>query len=151
MSRLPFPGGDEGEWGDILNDFLQVSHSPNGVIKPDSITETQLTPGARSKLNATAPVSSVAGKTGAVTLVSSDVGLGNVTNTSDANKPVSNAVQAALDEKVDNNDFTAHETSTDPHASANYAIMLGGGRRIFVQPTDPGGAASDGDLWIDTA
>ena len=35
-----------------------------------------------------APVSSVAGKTGAVTLAKGDVGLGNVDNTADANKTV---------------------------------------------------------------
>lgn len=45
-------------------------------------------------------VSSVAGKTGAVTLVSGDVGLGNVDNTSDADKPVSTSQQAALDLKA---------------------------------------------------
>jgi hypothetical protein len=44
-------------------------------------------------------VSSVAGKTGAVTLVKGDVGLGNVDNTSDASKPVSTAQQTALDLK----------------------------------------------------
>lgn len=73
----------------------------------------------------TAPVTSVAGKTGAVTLVPADVGaataaqgskadtavqpadltkaavgLGNVDNTSDANKPVSGPQQTALDGKV---------------------------------------------------
>lgn len=47
-----------------------------------------------------APVTSVAGKTGAVTLSSSDVGLGNVNNTSDANKPVSTATQTALNAKL---------------------------------------------------
>lgn len=36
-------------------------------------------------------VASVAGKTGAVTLVKGDVGLGNVDNTSDADKPISTA------------------------------------------------------------
>ena len=45
------------------------------------------------------PVTSVAGKTGAVTLAASDVGLSNVDNTSDANKPISNATQAALNDK----------------------------------------------------
>lgn len=45
------------------------------------------------------PVTSVAGKTGAVTLAKGDVGLGNVDNTSDANKPISNATQAALNDK----------------------------------------------------
>lgn len=47
----------------------------------------------------TAPVTSVAGKTGAVTLVKADVGLGNVDNTSDANKPISTATQTALNAK----------------------------------------------------
>lgn len=45
------------------------------------------------------PVTSVAGKTGAVTLAKGDVGLGNVDNTSDANKPISNATQVALNNK----------------------------------------------------
>ena len=49
---------------------------------------------------AAAPVTSVASKTGAVTLVKGDVGLANVDNTSDANKPVSTAQQTALDGKV---------------------------------------------------
>ena len=45
-------------------------------------------------------VTSVAAKTGAVTLVKGDVGLGNVDNTTDANKPISTATQTALDGKA---------------------------------------------------
>ena len=41
-------------------------------------------------------VNSVAGKTGDVSLAKSDVSLGNVDNTSDVNKPVSTAQQAAI-------------------------------------------------------
>ncbi|MFS0718872.1 hypothetical protein, partial [Arthrobacter phoenicis] len=44
-------------------------------------------------------VSSVAGKTGAVTLVKADVGLSNVDNTADTAKPISTATQTALDAK----------------------------------------------------
>jgi hypothetical protein len=51
------------------------------------------------KSDTTDAVSSVAGRTGDVTLTSTDVGLGNVDNTSDANKPVSTATQTALDGK----------------------------------------------------
>ncbi len=53
-------------------------------------------------------VDSVAGKTGAVTLVKGDVGLANVDNTSDANKPISTAQQSALDLKapIDSPTFT---------------------------------------------
>ena len=46
------------------------------------------------------PVTSVAGRTGAVTLARADVGLGNVDNTSDAAKPVSTATQTALNAKA---------------------------------------------------
>ena len=46
------------------------------------------------------PVQSVNGKTGNVVLAKSDVGLGNVDNTSDANKPISTATQTALNGKV---------------------------------------------------
>jgi hypothetical protein len=49
---------------------------------------------------AAAPVQSVAGKTGSVTLAKADVGLGNVDNTSDTNKPISSATQSALDGKA---------------------------------------------------
>ena len=46
-------------------------------------------------------VTSVAGKTGDVSLTKNDVGLGNVDNTSDADKPVSTAVAAELSQKAD--------------------------------------------------
>lgn len=48
-----------------------------------------------------APVQSVAGRTGDVTLSKSDVGLSAVDNTSDASKPVSTATAAALAGKAD--------------------------------------------------
>ena len=47
-----------------------------------------------------APVQSVSGRTGAVTLTNADVGLGSVNNTSDASKPVSTDTQTALDLKA---------------------------------------------------
>jgi len=54
-----------------------------------------------SQIKALAPVQSVASKTGAVSLVKGDVGLGNVDNTADADKPVSSATQTALNAKQD--------------------------------------------------
>ena len=54
-----------------------------------------------TQVKALAPVQSVASKTGAVTLVKGDVGLGNVDNTADADKPVSSATQIALNAKQD--------------------------------------------------
>jgi hypothetical protein len=48
-------------------------------------------------------VSSVNGQTGAVTLTKTDVGLSNVDNTSDANKPISTATSTALSNKANIN------------------------------------------------
>ena len=64
---------------------------------------------------ATAGVSTFNGRNGAVVPQSGDytaamVGLGNVDNTSDANKPVSTATQTALDAKADSVTVTAMET-----------------------------------------
>lgn len=33
MSRLPTPGADDGTWGNVLNDFLSVSHNADGSLK----------------------------------------------------------------------------------------------------------------------
>lgn len=110
MSRLPIPGKDNGTWGDILNDYLSQSHRSDGTLKPDSVTATQiqnnaitetlLSSAVQAKLNTTAPVTSVASKTGDVTITKSDVGLGSVDNTSDINKPIGTATQTALNAKV---------------------------------------------------
>ena len=33
MARLPTPGGDDGTWGDVLNDFLSQEHNADGTQK----------------------------------------------------------------------------------------------------------------------
>lgn len=38
MTRLPVPGGDSGDWGTILNDFLDISHNPDGTIKSSAVS-----------------------------------------------------------------------------------------------------------------
>ena len=62
---------------------------------------------AKLKSEAGGGVLSINGKTGAVTINKSDVGLGNVDNTSDADKPISTAVQEALDGKANNSVATS--------------------------------------------
>lgn len=46
MARLPQPGGDSGDWGDILNEYLSVEHDANGHLKPGVVGATQITDGA---------------------------------------------------------------------------------------------------------
>lgn len=84
-------------WGGSA--YTEISPSPGST---DSVTEGSVNLYfTNARASAAAPVQSVAGKTGAVTLAKGDVGLGNVDNTSDANKPVSTAQQTALDLKAD--------------------------------------------------
>lgn len=80
------------------------------------------------KVDNTDAVISVNGYTGAVTLTKSDVGLNNVDNTSDANKPISNATQTALNSKQD----------SDTDLTTIAAINSG----------TSGVLASDGSGWI---
>jgi hypothetical protein len=120
MARLPQPGGDAGNWGHVLNEFLLESLDTDGSLKNSSIAEVKLATTLQNKINSKAnssnlsvvattgdyndltnkpssgSVSSVAGRTGDVTLTKSDVDLSNVDNTTDTNKPVSTLQQTAI-------------------------------------------------------
>lgn len=90
----------------MLEDNIEVSiaAASDAVLSNPQNSQTLLYNGTTNKwVNAatpSAPVSSVAGRTGAITLAKSDVGLSNVDNTSDINKPISAAAQSALDAKA---------------------------------------------------
>lgn len=69
-------------------------------------------------------VTSVNGYTGAVTLVKADVGLGNVDNTADIDKPISTATQNALNLKADITYVDTKKLEAEANALA-FAIALG--------------------------
>lgn len=145
MARLPIPGSDSQKWGGILNEYLLESHKEDGSLKDGVVTnsklannsvstakvqngaisEDKLTTSLRNKINTTGTgasgVSSVNTRTGDVTLTKADVGLSNVDNTSDANKPVSTAVQTALNSKAAaNHTHTLDDLSdVEPAGAAN--------------------------------
>ena len=106
------------------DDVLPIVDTSASTTKKISITQ----------IKAQSPVQSVAGKTGAVTLDKSDVGLGNVDNTSDADKPISTATQTALNAKQ-----ATLESGTNIK-TINGDSLLGSG-----DITLGGGGISDGD------
>ena len=67
-------------------------------------------------LTPAAPVQSVNGKTGTVSISKTDIGLENVQNTSDADKVISTRTQTALDTKVDK--VTGKDLSTNDYTTA---------------------------------
>jgi|GEM_PF-3156336 len=81
MSRLPIVGDDDGTWGDILNDYLGVSHNADGTIKSSAISNkldknTDITGDTKTKITYDSKGLVTAG----ADATPSDVGLGNVTN-----------------------------------------------------------------------
>lgn len=62
MARLPQPGGDDGNWGIILNEYLRQIHTESGDLKPSTvgkdaiqnaaITEDKLASPLVAKINA---------------------------------------------------------------------------------------------------
>jgi hypothetical protein len=88
-----------------------------------------------AQIKSEAPVQSVASKTGAVTLAKGDVGLGNVDNTADADKPISSATQSALNAKQ------STLVSGTNIKTINGDSLLGSGNITI----SGGGGISDGD------
>jgi hypothetical protein len=96
-------------YGEFDNDLLRI----NGTLDINNAYQFPTTDGVNLEVLQTdgsgtvswapippVPVASVNGYTGAVVLDKNDVGLGNVDNTSDLDKPISTATQAALNAKV---------------------------------------------------
>ena len=109
----------------------------NEVLGYDSITSmwTNMTPASGS-------VTSVAGKTGIVTLTKTDVALGNVDNTSDANKPISTATQTALNGKANTShvhtiaNVTSLQTELDARIDKTTVIGFGTGTTLPASAPD---------------
>jgi hypothetical protein len=90
MGRLPQVGGDDGTWGQVLNDFLDTAHNADGSLKASSIssaggqsTSDKGQPNGYAALDGSGKVptsqlptlvTSVNGRTSAVTLAAVDVG-----------------------------------------------------------------------------
>ena len=89
---------------------LELQNNSNLTITAGGATKTFMLPSASGTIAtlsditaSVAGVTSVNTRTGEVTLIKSDVGLGNVDNTSDDNKPISTATQTALNGKIGSN------------------------------------------------
>ena len=53
MARLPIPGSDEGEWGEILNEYLSQAHASDGSLKPGAVAFSTLAPSLQTQITTT--------------------------------------------------------------------------------------------------
>lgn len=120
-----------------LNKIIEVPTGSGSVIDYDllgSATGSVVTPVALPI------VTSVNGHTGAVTLVESDVGLGNVDNTSDASKPVSTAQATALAAKAVIADISTPGTATGDALRSGFVASVTAFGAVGDGSTDDTGA-----------
>jgi hypothetical protein len=96
-------------------------------------------------------VTSVAGKVGAVILNSNDVGLGNVNNTSDLNKPISTSTQTALNAKISGSGTTNQVARFTFSGAVGNSGLLSDGTNITVSnnATFNGASLFNGNLFAD--
>ena len=113
-AQLPSYVDDVLEYANLAG--FPVTGEPGKIYVAEDTNKTYRWSGSAYVYITSGAVDSVAGKTGVVTLVKGDVGLANVDNTSDANKPVSTATQAALDLKANLSSPALSGTPTAPTA-----------------------------------
>lgn len=56
MTRLPSPGSDDDIWGNILNDYLLISHNKDGTLKDNAVTTNSVTDTSITELKLATPV-----------------------------------------------------------------------------------------------
>lgn len=114
-----------------LPDSTPLSAADVKVLYESNPDTNPFTDGERQKLSGVETgaqvnsVTSVSGRVGDVTLSKGDVGLSEVDNTSDLDKPVSIAVQTALDGKVDKEEgkgLSEEDFTTENKESLNEVI-----------------------------
>ncbi len=94
-TRLPTPGGDDNQWGDILNQYLLQSHKSDGTLKDGVVSFLNLDTNLKDQINSTSsntggtisldgavtgPATSNSLKDGAVSLAHLDTALKNQLN-----------------------------------------------------------------------
>src|SRR5664279_873332 len=73
MARLPTPGGDDGNWGTVLNDFLSQEHNADGTLKDGVVTDAKIASGGLTNA-ALSPSAAIAkSKLASLSIVDADV------------------------------------------------------------------------------
>lgn len=133
MARLPHPGGDSNRWGGILNEFLLHEHNSDGTHDTAALLAMPNTAG-RVLVSAPGLHKDVQWQQPNKQLV----GLANVDNTADVDKPISTATQTVLDslESTKANDVNVvHKTGNESIAGdKNFT----GTMQITLQDITPG-------------
>jgi len=142
MSRLPVPGSDDNTWGEILNDFLEVSHNSDGTVKAGAVADDTTIQRISVRKNGAAigqrpEVNFVAGAN--TTLSVSDDSVNNRVNVT-----VTANLDAAIDSTAASLGLTAQTLQIEQTASA---FVLSTGTCVFVRIYIPTSTISTLGTW----
>jgi len=129
--------GQEGDWcirTDVDLTYILIGTDPTDIDNWQEI----VTP--------TGAVTSVNGYTGVVVLDKNDIGLNNVDNTSDLNKPISTATQTALNGKFNNPTGTSAQYIDGTGALQTFPTILDAGSLITEVYNNTGATLTKGTI-----
>lgn len=148
MARLPTPGADGGNWGNLLNDYLSVAHNPDGSIKTSAIPSSASDgpTGATGPEGPTGPAG-LTGATGAqgVTGTAGNDGATGSVGPIGVTGP-QGAVGATGPAGDDGTSRVWFFDGSDYVEKPNARIFVGS-----VDPASEGFTVIDGDIWEDTS
>jgi hypothetical protein len=152
MARLPTPGGDDGTWGAVLNDYLSQVHAADGTLKTGVVSTSQI-----NAINGpTAGYNLTYGASGfqwiAPAAHSHDGSAINAGTVGVAYLPVaaSGTVSSTQVVRADDTRLLANVTRVLHNGTDYPARPVGATYVEWVGPTQPA-AAVNGDTWVSTA
>lgn len=158
MPRLPQPGADAGNWGTILNDFLNQAHETDGSLKDGIVTEAMLDASVQAKVNAVAGPTGATGPVGATgssgaTGVTGGAGAAGATGATgptgvNGASGATGATGPAGPQAVSTDAGNLLTIGTDSKVMLAQAALPG--PKITVATTAPS-TPNVGDVWIDTS
>jgi len=122
MARLPQPGGDAGQWGSILNEFLTTAHNTDGTLRDGIITETNLEASLAAKVNATSTLSGDVTGTRSATVVSAINGV-TISGTPAAGRVIKAVSPTAAEWRDEDTSAGIVRTTADYTASHGQTIL----------------------------
>lgn len=138
MARLPQPGGDSGNWGDILNEYLSQSHKADGTLRDDSVGSAQL------QDNSVTSSAIVDNAITANALAPSSVTNASIANGSISKSQLGQSLQVELDEKLTQ---TSAATTFAPIATQSTSLLRSPTPPTRTNPKSMVGAFAAGHSW----
>lgn len=142
MPRLPVPGSDGGQWGNILNEYLSVSHNSDGTIKSSAAPSLPLdgatgATGPIGDMGYTGPVGATgSGATGAT----GSMGFTGATGSIGATGPTPSAISdiTGLQATLDGLASAIISITTNLQTDTDYTLILAdAGKCIEMSSSSP--------------